>query len=335
MYELGLRNKQGKKVSTNGMSRLLHNPFYTGLIRIETRKELFIGRHQPLISKEIFDRVQLILSGKTADKQHRHFFIFRRLLTCAGCQTKLIGEIQKHHNYYRCQMKHCPQKTIREELVEAVMLEELKKLHFNEIENRYFREQIKKGYNQVTDVRQTTVKALNLQLEQLRSRLSNLADAYIDGMVEKETYLGKKNALVVEENAVKEKLSNVDEAEKTVLNRVERFLELVNNAYLSYKLANQDERRELVKIVTSNLTVEGKNVVIKLNYPFRMVADRQKLIDGRPQRDRDRNLSTLLKQLCVYFKENDLEPDSEEEREKKDYVPLDRLIFIGAKKITT
>jgi hypothetical protein len=55
---------------------------------------------------------------------------------------------------------------------------------------------------------------------------------------------------------------------------------------------------------------------------------------GSPSWCVPRTVLALLKQLCVYFQENELEPKSGEEREKKDYVPLERLILIGARKIT-
>ncbi len=146
---------------------------------------------------------------------------------------------------------------------------------------------------------------------QLRERLSKLADAYIDGMLDKETYLGKKNALIVEEKVIKGRLENLDEGEKQVLKRVEAFLELVNNAYLTYKLASPEEKRELVKIVASNISVEEKTVSIKLNYPFQIVTDRQKITCGSPQRGVPRTLSAILSQLVEYFRENELYPEKD------------------------
>src|SRR5262249_50073602 len=64
MYKLGLRNKKGGKITDNGFSVMLKNPFYIGLIRIRKTGETFQGRHQPLVSKYLFDRVQDVISGK-------------------------------------------------------------------------------------------------------------------------------------------------------------------------------------------------------------------------------------------------------------------------------
>ena len=305
MYEMGLRNKRGNKVTRNGMSHLLHNPFYIGLIKIRVRSELFPGNHTPVISKSLFDQVQLVLSGKNIEKSHRHFFLFRKLAHCSSCRATLIGETQKGHNYYRCHTKGCTQKTIREDAIEQALTEVLKQLRFDEAENRYIREKIKASYQNVITFKEAQTRALNLQLEQLQARLSKLADAYIDAMLDKTTYLEKKNGLILEQEAMKESLKKLDVGGQEVLRRVEAFIELLNNAHLSYKLANQEERRDVIRMIISNLTVEGKNLTIKLNYPFQIVVDRQKSMNGSPQRSSYRTVSALLSQLVTYFRQND------------------------------
>jgi hypothetical protein len=54
----GLRNRRGSLLTPNGLSVMLNNPFYIGLIRLRRTGELFEGGHQPLVSKPLFDRVQ-------------------------------------------------------------------------------------------------------------------------------------------------------------------------------------------------------------------------------------------------------------------------------------
>jgi hypothetical protein len=71
-------------------------------------------------------------------------------------------------------------------------------------------------------------------------------------------------------------------------------------------LATPEEKRDLVKVVTSNFTVKGKAVSIKLHFPFQVVVDRLGAPSGGPQRDIPRTLSAIFSQLCDYFKENEL-----------------------------
>src|SRR5258706_11392639 len=57
LHRLGLRNHNGGRVTKNGLSTLLNNPFYIGIIRIRRTGEHFAGVHEPLIGKVLFDRV--------------------------------------------------------------------------------------------------------------------------------------------------------------------------------------------------------------------------------------------------------------------------------------
>ena len=115
-------------MAKNKLSTILNNPFYIGLIRIKRTGEMFRGVHEPLVSKALFDRVHLVLSGKQRLKVVKHDFIFRRLLSCAQCTHALVGERQKGHVYYRCHSRECPMTGIREEAVEQRITEVLSPL---------------------------------------------------------------------------------------------------------------------------------------------------------------------------------------------------------------
>src|ERR1035438_7534133 len=53
---VGLRGRSGKQITKNGLTKLLNNPFYMGLIQIKVSGQSFIGVHEPLISKALLDR---------------------------------------------------------------------------------------------------------------------------------------------------------------------------------------------------------------------------------------------------------------------------------------
>jgi site-specific DNA recombinase len=300
MYARGLRTRTGKKVTKNSMAHLLHNPFYMGLIKVGKNGELFTGQHRAIVPKPLFDRVQLVLQGKTPKQENRLEFVFRRLVNCGACQATLIAERQKGFVYYRCHSRACEQKTIREESVDAALTAVLQSVCFTDVENRYLRQEVGKHYGGLVELQESHHQALSLQLEQLKNRLSNLTDAYVDGVVDKETYIEKKNRLIVDEQAFKERLARIGSDDSSV-QQVEEILELANNAYLSYKMGIAAEKREMVESVTSNLSVKDKIVSIKLNFPFQLIANRYSGLNGGPQRDTARTLSALVRQLFKYF----------------------------------
>lgn len=305
MYELGLRNTRGNKVSLNGLSTVLHNPFYMGVIRMYTNGQMYPGKHEPIISPTLFKRVQAVFSGKRIDRSNCHSFLFRRHLRCGFCEHTLIGELQKHRVYYRCHARDCEQKTIREDAVEDSFTDALQRLRFDRDENEFMRAEIKRMYRDNTDLREAQVKSLQLQQEQLSTRQQRLTDAYLDGVFDEDTYHEKKNSLIMDEAVLRERANAIGDVEG-VVQRTERFLELSNNAYLSYKRANFENKREMVKTVTSNFIVEQKSAVPKLYLPFQMVVERHQVPSGSPHRAEGRTVPLLLSQLRDYFLENEV-----------------------------
>src|ERR1051326_4906670 len=102
MYTLGLRTKAGKRVGMSIMLRMLHNPFYTGLIKIRKTGETFPGAHAPIVPLGLFSHVQVTLAGKVNRRVHKYAHLFRQMFTCSHCNRCLIGERQKGRVYYRC-----------------------------------------------------------------------------------------------------------------------------------------------------------------------------------------------------------------------------------------
>lgn len=71
-----------------------------------------------------------------------------------------------------------------------------------------------------------------------------------------------------------------------------------------YKSALPEEKRDLLRIVTSNRRVSEKSVDITLAEPFDQIANRNKITYGAPYRDVPRTLDALLNSLTAWFKAN-------------------------------
>ncbi|ABG57345.1 recombinase family protein [Cytophaga hutchinsonii] len=106
---------RGLKVSENQFPNILKNPIYCGKIRIdewkEEKEEIVIGIHEPLISVELFEKVQRILNGtSTPNKPHKKLdpeLPLRPFLKCS-CGSNLTGSRSRsrngnYHYYYHCQ----------------------------------------------------------------------------------------------------------------------------------------------------------------------------------------------------------------------------------------
>jgi site-specific DNA recombinase len=299
LYRLGLRNLAGGKVTRNGLSTILNNPFYTGLIRIRRTGEVYPGNHEPLIAKRLFDDVQDMLAGRFNRRTQVHDFLFRRLVTCKGCGYSLIGERQKGHVYYRCHSHECPMKGIREEAVALVVERSLRKLQFSAGEKEYFAVAIQRLKANWFQEKEKQLGNLNVKLQQVAERLTRLTDVYLDQALERDLYEERKTALLFERRAIEDQLRDFKTNKKSIPDELQKFVELAGDAYSLYQTAIPEKKRRLLKIVTSNLTADQETLDFTYAIPFHEIANREHDADGRASKVVHRTLDALLASLAI------------------------------------
>jgi hypothetical protein len=91
--------------TTASVRGILHNPFYTG--QIVHRGKLLPGRHEPLVSRELFDRVQAVLRkncGRSETLAHRPAkqYLLKGIVRCARCGMPMWAQTYRSgKSYYR------------------------------------------------------------------------------------------------------------------------------------------------------------------------------------------------------------------------------------------
>lgn len=77
---------------------MLKSHFYYGLI--EYKGEFYEGKHEPLISKELFEQVQIAFKKDNKPKyKDTKDFLFAGMITCADCGCQISGEIKKENMF--------------------------------------------------------------------------------------------------------------------------------------------------------------------------------------------------------------------------------------------
>jgi len=120
-FDLNLRTQAGKKhLSLGNIFRILENHFYYGVFEYPKNSgNWYQGKHEPLITKELFDQVQTQLKGNTLKSRQDKEFAFTRIMTCGLCGSGISADEKykqlkngsvRSHVYYACTRakdKHC------------------------------------------------------------------------------------------------------------------------------------------------------------------------------------------------------------------------------------
>jgi hypothetical protein len=98
------KSKGGNPLKKDQISRLLSNPFYYGYFYYGG--ELHEGKHEPIISKKLFDMVQAVLNERSKPQRAKiEPKALCGLFQCGECGMMVTCEYQKGHTYYRCSKK--------------------------------------------------------------------------------------------------------------------------------------------------------------------------------------------------------------------------------------
>ena len=276
MYSLGLRTRSGGKLEKEKMSRLLKNKFYIGLIEVKGR--VFTGRHESLVPVSLFEKVQAQMSKRTSPKTQKNEYKFLHILTCGLCGKTLRTMTAKHrYHYYACRNKACQMSTIKESEVEQLILDELEKIRFNSEEITSMVEIVRESKKSLVISLQEREKAITLQLNNTKAKLSSLIDMQLTNPLPEDTFNQKRNQLVSEEQKQKSQLAELQNNESKELKGFEELIKLLQDPVYAFHKANAWNKAQLVQRIMKNITFDPQGFYFDWETPFDLLAKRNNL----------------------------------------------------------
>lgn len=300
----GLRNLAGQKMTRNGMHVLLRNPFYYGMIRVSVTGDTYVGNHEALISKAIYDRVQDILHGRVGTRNTVHDFLYRKTIQCANCGYRLIGELQKGIVYYRCHGRNCKQVIVREERFKDALGEQLRKIQFTQEECAYLRGRISELKGSWVKDREAAVQAIKIRTELIADRLNRLMDAYLDQTLDKAMFEERRSSLLSERRSLEDRLHEYETGRRSIPEEIEKCVELAKNAPTLYESAEIERKRRLLRVLMSNCVMRERSLEFVWQMPFRVIAEREKSDECAHSKEMGRAGTPLFEWLMEFFRVN-------------------------------
>ncbi len=145
--ELDFVSTNGKHISLSGVQVILKRTFYYGEFEYPVKSgNWYKGAHKPLITKELFDKVQRETKKKSRQTRiYRKDFAYTHLIKCGLCGSSVTAEEKfkvlkdgsiSRYVYYGCDRvkdPHCPLHYIREEALIKQLCEIVDQLSIDEL----------------------------------------------------------------------------------------------------------------------------------------------------------------------------------------------------------
>ena|ERR1019366_1444550 len=271
--ERGVRSSKGKTVGRSFVSRLLSNPIYYG--HFLYGGEVHEGKHEPIITKELFDRADMILNRRwrcSPTENTAQPKAFMGLLRCGGCGMMITAEHkekrQKNGNthsytYYRCTKKNkaqpCRQPFIREEALDAEISSLLKPfaLRADWADEMLTRVKEEKKQSAHSDAIMASQK--RGEIEKINLRLQKLLDSFLDEIIDRETYVAEKAKWMSQKKSLQEHSTALLTGRADWLEPFQNWILTARNAGEIAVSGSPQERKVLAqKVFGSNLVLDCK-----------------------------------------------------------------------------
>lgn len=265
---------------------ILNNRFYLGEIR--RNGNVFEGKYRRYIDRQVFERCQDILHGKTRRIGTASLTYSGELLTCAHCGHSITGERIKRklkngeineHIYYRCANNHPkpdhPKVRWRESQPEIAIAKDLCSLRCRNPEvAKWFRKAIEEAFTDLSGAKKRQISNLTKRPTELVAMQDRLLNAYLTGTVDQDSYASKANEIKRELKGVEESMEKTNGQDTVGTDLGVKFFDLSQNLGDLWLGSNSTRKREILNLVCLNRTLSDVSLVLVKSKPFDFLAER-------------------------------------------------------------
>lgn len=280
-------------ISRNKIHDILTNTFYYGAMYVadeeideKTKKpvktfyKLINHVYEPLISKELFDKVQKVLKTRKKErfcKEQKYAgipFVFRGLITCK-CGCAITPEHHKKGNkeyvYLRCshQRGFCNQKLVNENTI----LEQLDREIFHQIRispTMYdlVQTSITQSLEDEKKINASVRKKIAEETSLIDTRLERLWECYLDRDIDKAKYELEKQKYLEQKKELNARAEKYTDISNGLKENVGKAIDFAANLSNLMNKASPDEKNMLLRRLLTNCVLEDGVLKYEIKAPF-------------------------------------------------------------------
>jgi site-specific DNA recombinase len=280
--EWGLRTRKMKRKGSRPLSRstiyrIFTDPFYAGFFQYSGIT--YQGKHEPMITLDEYDKVQLLLGRKGKPRPKTHLFPYTGIIRCGECgcmitataKIKLIkktGKLKSFTYYYCTRRKRntpCTQraattvqqleKQIEQVLADHCMLPELARWAVNILRNNTDEELAESAR-----IRESKDRALRAA----RQQLDNLTRMRYSDLINDEEFLRERTALQGQIARLKEEMSRTDPTVASSLQQVEDVFVFASRAREAFIHGDVQTKRSILTSLGENFSLKDGKLSLRL-----------------------------------------------------------------------
>jgi len=269
LKDMGLKTRASKRwpsqhLSLANLCKVLQNKFYTG--KFEWNGVEFVGKHKPIISQELFDRVQEIIrmNDVSSIRQRKYNHYLKGTLYCGECGARMSVDQARGHLYYYC-LGHKRRNGCKQKYIEVGKIEEL-------IENLYLNIQLPEGFAQKLQQKLESQliernkkgiserQYITNKIQQLENEKMKILQAFYSNAIDIDL-LKKEQDRISKETTILENKLEVSEIKNESCSKViDAAIMMASNCHRAYKRAKPQIKRKLNRAFFNKLYIKDNEL---------------------------------------------------------------------------
>ena len=270
-------NPQGNRIDEDKVRYILKKTFYYGVFTYGG--DVYEGRHEPIISKKLFDEVQEVLNRRNRQwkeaKVNKIIKPYLGLIRCGECGMMISAEVQDkyykgtnrnvRYTYYHCTKKNkyikCSQKYLRDIYFEPQLTTLIKKYT---LKKTWANQMLLKLKQEESDISKSCLEVIHdkrKDLETINLKLKLLLDSYLDQVIDVESFQEKKLELVSKKKTIEEQILSLKRSQGNWLEPMKNWIAEASEVDQIISTNNKEQIKVLAsKIFGSNLQLQNKKL---------------------------------------------------------------------------
>ena len=290
LNSMGYKTSHNKPFERRSLEYIIQNPTYCGMIRwnrttnetneIKPKDQWIIseGKHEPIISKELFEQAQRRWDSTYTPRGSRPSSTYKHWLSgvvkCPACGRTMIAKHIKprtpkgrEHCYFTCygytKGKCTANNSVSSLALEPAVLQSIKSiLDSGKVTFHYIAPEC--------DIEVDTRTILESQLDSIEKKMQRIKEAYRNGIDTLEEYQENKELIEKERSMLLEQLSSLEPASRPEDNE-EILLEKIKSVYAILSSPDHDVamKSKLLKSVVETIIYNKESDELKVQYFYK------------------------------------------------------------------
>src|SRR3989339_1675257 len=277
-----------KPICKATLQRMLTNPVYLGIIK--HNGETYEGGFPAIVSRATFEAVQKVLKQRARPRKSkkRHNFPFIGLLSCGECKASITAQFA-HGNggtyrYYRCtkRLGPCGQKYLREDQLAEQLKDQLQKVALPDDWAEKMLAKVNILEKETSQSNHSFAQNLQEKIKETEIKLDRLVNTFLEGNLEKEIYLQKKDELIKTKTDLNSKKSDFGRKGSYWIEPLRNF---INTAQHCGKLALSNdfyEIKSLAEKIGTNRRLLSRKTEFEFVRPYDLIPKYRAFCEARP-----------------------------------------------------